>query len=252
MYQEYYRPKTVAEAVSLLQESNLSAIPLGGGTVLSHGVDSPVVLVDLQDLPLKQVSRHMNALHIGAGAALQALLEYPDLPESLKEALRQEAPLHLRNWATIAGSLVSANGRSPLATALLALDARLVILPGDKNVSLGDWLPLRASRNPRDLITEVVFSAQAELSCESVARSPEDRPIVCVAVARWPSGRTRVALGGTGAAPILAMDGPEADGADAAVENAFSLANDGFASGAYRSQAAKVIVTRLLALGEKR
>jgi probable selenate reductase FAD-binding subunit len=251
MYQEYFRPKTVAEAVERLQRPQPSAIPLGGGTTLSHGVAVDTVLVDLQDLPLKQIIHQGNYLHIGAAVSLQMLVEHPKIPPALKTALMHETTLHLRNMATFAGSVVTADGRSPLATALLALDARLVILPGDREVSLGDWLPRRGERDPKDLITQVVIAFQPELMFEMVARSPEDRPIVCVVVAKWPSGRTRVALGGAGPAPILAMDGPESAGADAAVENAFSQASDGFASGEYRSQAARVIVTRLLALGEK-
>ena len=250
MFLEYHRPNNLGEALALLGRQRPKTIPLGGGTVLSHGLAGPTAVVDLQDLPLNRVSRQGNFLHIGATVTLQKLLEDPEIGSALKDVLHREATLNIRNMATIAGTLVTADGRSSLTTALLALDAKLAIMPGEREVTLGDWLPQRASWNPQDLIVEVIVPAQPALKFEMVARSPADQPIVCVAIGEWPSGRTRVALGGTGAAPILAMDGPESNGADAAAENAYSQASDAYASGEYRSQVAKVLTRRLLAVGE--
>ncbi len=251
MIVEYFRPKEMNEALALLSRPDPLTIPLGGGTALSHGESSPVAVVDLQDLPLDQISRQGNHLRIGAAVSLQELLLHADTPPALAEALRHEATLHIRNQATLAGTLVSADGRSPLAAALMALDARLFIEPGGKKVYLGDWLPKRLSRDRRELIVEIEIPLQAALKFEMVGRAPEDLPVVCVAIGEWPSGRTRIALGGTGDAPVLAMDGPEKNGAEAAVENAYANASDAFASGEYRSQAAVVLVRRLLSRGEK-
>ena len=251
MIVEYFRPKDIKEALDLLSRPEPLTIPLGGGTTLSHGEPSPVAVVDLQDLSLDQITREGSHLKIGAAVSLQELLLHADTPPKLAEVLRHEATPHIRNQATLAGSLVTADGRSPLATALLALDARLLIEPGAIKIYLGDWLPKRAARNRRELIVEVEIPLQAALKFEMVGRSPEDLPVVCVAVGEWPSGRTRIALGGTGMAPILAMDGPEKDGAEAAVENAYANASDAFASGEYRSQGAVVLVKRLLSPGEK-
>ncbi len=251
MIVEYFRPKEIKEALALLSRPELLTVPLGGGTTLSHGDPSPVAVVDLQDLPLDQINRQGNHLKIGAAVSLQKLLLHSDTLPALAEALRQEATLHIRNQATLAGCLVTADGRSPLATALLALDARLFIEPGSKKTYLGDWLPVRPTRDRRELIVEIEIPLQAALKFEMVGRAPQDRPVVCVAISEWPSGRTRIALGGMGLAPILAMDGPEKDGAEAAVENAYANASDAFASGEYRSQAAAVLVKRLLSPGEK-
>ncbi len=251
MILEYFRPKELKEALNLLSRPETLTVPLGGGTTLSHGEPEPVAVVDLQDLHLDQITREGNHLKIGAAVSLQELLLHADTPPGLADALRHEATLHIRNQATLAGSLVTADGRSPLAAALMALDARLSIEPGGKKTYLGDWLPKRASRNRRELIVEVEVPLQAGLKFEMVGRSPEDLPVVCVAIGEWASGRTRIALGGTGLAPILAMDGPKKDGAEAAVENAYANASDAFASGEYRSQAAVVLVKRLLSLGVK-
>jgi CO/xanthine dehydrogenase FAD-binding subunit len=93
-------------------------------------------------------------------------------------------------------------------------------------------------------VTQVSLPLNARLAYEYVARTPADRPIVCAAVAVWPSGRTRVALGGFGNAPILVMDGPEGSGVEAAVRNAYSSAEDEWASAEYRQEAAAVLALR--------
>ena len=88
---------------------------------------------------------------------------------------------------------------------------------------------------------------QARLAFEQVARTPSDKPIVCVAVAQWPSGRTRMAIGGFGAAPRLAMDGTEAEGLEAAARNACHDASDEWGSAEYRMDVAATLAKRCLA-----
>jgi len=151
----------------------------------------------------------------------------------------------------VAGALVTASGRSPFATAMLALDAQLRLQPdgnqpGDEQVGLGDLLPVRLERLPHRLITLVSIPLNARLAYEYVARSPADVPIVCAAVAIWPSGRTRVALGGFGDSPVLAFDGSEAEGAEIAASDAYSQAGDEWASAEYRQEVAGVLVKRCI------
>jgi CO/xanthine dehydrogenase FAD-binding subunit len=252
MILEYLRPNSLNEALQMLTRTEQKTIPLGGGTSISHGLTEPVAVVDLQELPLRQISRQGNFLHVGATVTLQVLLESPETSPELADVLHREATLNIRNMATVAGMLVTADGRSPFTTALLALDAKLSIQPGNREVPLGDWLPQRAIRDLQSLIVEVIIPVQPGLKYESVGRSPADQPIVCVAIGGWPSGRTRVALGGSGGSPILAMDGPEKGGAEAAAENAYSQASDAFASSEYRSQVAKILTARMLSSGENK
>ena len=94
------------------------------------------------------------------------------------------------------------------------------------------------------MITKIQIPTNVKLAYEYVARTPADLPIVCVGVAIWKSGRTRVALGGFGNSPILAMDGPSHMGADVAAGNAYSEAGDQWASAAYRSDVAAILAKR--------
>jgi CO/xanthine dehydrogenase FAD-binding subunit len=161
--------------------------------------------------------------------------------------LRLEAPINLRNMGTVAGALVACDGRSPFAVVMLALDAKLTV-GGDQSsvVGLGDLLPLRIETLRGKLITKIEIPLNAKLAFESVARTPADKPIVSAALALWPSGRTRLALGGWGRSPLLAMDGNEPGGVEAAAKNAFNEAGDSWASAEYRREIAAVLAKRCL------
>ncbi|HEX2996656.1 MAG TPA: FAD binding domain-containing protein [Anaerolineales bacterium] len=236
----YHRPKTLDEALTLLTQPNM--VPLGGGTLLAHPTPDPVEAVDLQALGLDTIEKSGNNLEIGATVTLQHLLESEHCPEALKSALKLEAPLNLRNAATVAGTLVTSDGRSTFAAVMLALDAKLTIIVSRRSqiVNLGEFLPLR----PRGLITAITIPLNVKLAFDHVARTPADKPIVCAALAQWNSGRTRLALGGYGKSPLLAMDGTEAEGVEAAARNAFHEAKDEWASAEYRMDVAATLAKR--------
>src|SRR5690348_6809949 len=92
----YHRPQTLDEALTLLSQPG----------------PEPIQAVDLQSLGLNTINKKGGELAIGATATLQALLESKDCPQALKTAIKFEAPLNLRNSATVAGTAVSSDGRS--------------------------------------------------------------------------------------------------------------------------------------------
>ena len=103
MITAYHRPKTLDEALTLLTQPNTR--PLGGGTLLSQRMVDPVQAVDLQLLGLDSLNTKGSEMEIGATFTLQALLESKLCPDSLKIAIKLEAPLNIRNSATVAGTL---------------------------------------------------------------------------------------------------------------------------------------------------
>ena len=246
MITDYYRPKTLPEALELLKQPN--ALPLGGGTLLSRPESAIVKIVDLQTLGLDTITRKGNILEIGATATLQQLLENNDIPKALKVALKLEAPLNIRNAASVAGTLVAADGRSTFTIAMLALDAKITLASDElKVINLGDFLPMRPGNLLGKLITKIEIPLNVKLPFETVARTPADKPIVCVALAIWSSGRTRLAMGGYGKAPLLAMDGTEADEIEIAVRNTYHEAADEWGSAEYRMDVAATLAKRCLA-----
>ena len=250
---EYHRPKTLEEALQLLARTNPPTFPLGGGTVLNQPLKQEFAVVDVQALGLDQVAFKGKTLEIGAAVKLQTLLErINDLP-ALAKAIRHQAGYNLRNMATVAGTLAAADGRSPFAVAMMALNAQLAILkacqaegPQSEVSGLGDLLPLRPEALAHGLIKTVAIPLNVQLAYEYIARTPADLPVVCAAVAQWPSGRTRVVLGGFGESPLLAMDGPQPDGAEIAAQDAYRHAGDQWASAEYRREMAAVLTGRCI------
>jgi CO/xanthine dehydrogenase FAD-binding subunit len=246
MITDYFRPQTLDEALTLLSRPN--TLPLGGGTLLSHPSPDPVSVVDLQALGLNTLRTKGNELEIGATVTLQQLLESEHCPAALKSALKLEAPINIRNSATVAGTLVACDGRSPFATCLLALDARIEQAIFDNSIieyrgsNIGEYLPLRSTK----LITKITIPLHTKCAFEYVSRTPSDKPIVCAALAQWSGKRTRLAVGGWGKSPSLAMDGTEADGIETAAKNACHEATDDWASAEYRMDVASTLAKRCL------
>jgi CO/xanthine dehydrogenase FAD-binding subunit len=257
MILEYHRPTTIAEALDLLRRSDPVTIPLAGGSDLNRQSQPPVAVVDLQALGLNKIERKGNALDVEAMVTLQALLDYGvkqavALPLALLKSVEHEATFNKRQVATLVGTLMSAGGRSPFTTVMMALDASLTLMPEKKAIDLGDILPFRSRETPPSerlrgrLVTKLSFPLNVHLAYEYVARTPADRPIVCAALACWSSGRTRLALGGFGKAPTLAMDGTGPEGLVEAAQSAYNQAGDEWASAEYRQEMAGVLAKRCL------
>ena len=246
MIKSYFRPTSLADALALLSDPEKNAQPLGGGTSISKHHDPNTAVVDLQGLGLDKITKHGGRITAGAMVRLDDLMKFPDTHDGLRRAISLDVTQNMRNMSTLGGWLVSSQGRSIFSTLLLALDVTLTWQPGGIKIQLGDWLPVRKFDPPGLLITELTWWSQPKLEFEYVARSPQDEPIIIVAVTQWGSGRTRVALGGFGDAPIIAMDGPDENGAEVACRNAFHDAEDQWASAIYRREVAAKLTNRCL------
>jgi len=247
MITAYHRPQSLDEALELLSRASPATVPLGGGTVLSHHRGEDIEVVDLQALGLNGISERGKSLEVGAMVTLQELLEAPSCSGAMAAAVRLEAPLNLRNSSSIAGTLMVCDGRSSFATLLLALDSRLTVRrPAIETLPVGEFLPMRGQSRRGFLITALEIPRAPRTEFDYVSRTPADRPIVAVAVAQWPSGRTRLAVGGFGPMPILAMDGPEPQGIEAAARNALNGATDPWGSAEYRMDVAATLSRRCL------
>ncbi len=242
----YYRPATLEEALQILEESQQPLKPMGGGTRLSRRRGSDFGVVDLQSLGLDKIETRGQRLQVGAMVRLSDLLSHPDVDGEIKRAIRMDASENIRNSATLGGWVISSSGRSILSALLLALDTTLTWVPGEERERLGNWLPLRDQESPGVILTALEWWMRPVLTFEFVARSPKDRPLLIVAAAQWGSGRTRIVLGGYGDSPIVAMDGPEGRGADAACRDAYYEADDQWASALYRREVASKLALRCL------
>ena len=243
---EYHRPQKIEEALELLARKEPLTLPLGGGTFLTQHAPQDCAVVDLQALHLDYVKTEGNQLVIGSTLSLQLLLEYPDTPQALRAAIWQETNINLRQIATITGTLACSEACSPIAVTLMALDARLVSIPGDEEKSLGEWLLQRGEAGRGRLVSKVIFPQNVWLGYEGVGRTPADKPAICAAVAKWPSGRTRIVIGAGGAMPSLIADGPDSSGVVDTLQISESQNGKSWAGREYKENAAKILLQRLL------
>lgn len=246
MIKEYFRPKSVEEVVDLLQDPQKNLTPIGGGTTVSRHQDSLSGVVDLQQAGLDFIESAGQNMLVGAAVKLEALIDHPEVDLELKRAIKIETNQNIRNAATLGGWLISSDGRSILSTLLLAMDTILTWEPDSKKIHLGDWLPLRSETFPGVLLRELSWSKKLHVAFEYVARSPKDQPVLVAAVVQWQSGRTRVALGGFGDAPIIIMDGSDDSGLDFASRDAYAEAEDKWATAHYRREVAARLTQRCL------
>ncbi len=247
MITQYHRPKTLTEALALIAQPKTYA--LGGGIILNQFSNEKYAVVDLQSLELNTITKNGDTLQIGATATLEELLKSADTPNALKKAIQHQATLNTRNIATVAGTLVASDGRSPFATIMMALDAKITLRDSnneEESLQLGDLLPLRKETLENKLIVEISIPLNAKSAYEYVARSPKDKAIISAALTEWSSGRTRLVLGGWGKSPVLAMDGKGTEGIETAAKNAAHDAEDAWASAEYRQDVAATLAKRCL------
>ena len=250
---KYSRPSKMKKALKLIETGD----PLAGGTSITPRRGSYTRLVDIQDLGLGSIEVNDEFIKVGAGAKLQKFLEkIGEYSDPLVKACRLEAGLNMRLMSSLAGTIVEADGRSPLLTALLAMDTTVILEPGNKDLPLEKLLKNRKKRIADRLITEIVLRIPEKMAFEYVARSPADRPIVCAAVAlhgKDESAKIWIALGGYGTGPIRVHEAEEAVIKGRSIENvskaatrAYAQAEDAFASAEYRAHVAGVLVQRVL------
>ncbi len=148
MYRAYYRPKSVAEALALLQEGGGRARVLAGGTdlmlQLKKGELSCDAVVDISGVKdLRYIREEGGRLYIGA------LSTHTDLAESallekeaplLAAAARSVGSLQIRNVGTVGGNVVNAQPAADTAVPLMALKAVATIVSpaGVRQVFLDD------------------------------------------------------------------------------------------------------------------
>jgi CO/xanthine dehydrogenase FAD-binding subunit len=247
---EIHKPTTLADAIKLLQQPG--AIALAGGTqLLAAKRDDVRAVVDLRALGLTYLRERDGAVVIGATTTLAEIAESPILRALangvVAQAAQRSASSILRNQATIAGTLI-AEPDGVLAVALLALDARVTMAGQEtRTVAASELVKELRELGRTALVTEIVVPmTNPRTSLQIVARTPSDKPIVCVvASAQIENGiarEVRIALGGVGEIATRASAAEQAwEGQilnDAVIEQAARLASQDLSPrGDYRGSA---------------
>src|SRR4051812_36684242 len=146
---DYYRPRTVDEALSLLAVHGGDAKPLAGGQSLIPAMNfrlaTPAVLVDLNAIDeLGFITDGVSGGQLG-GMKRQRAVERSaivhDRAPLVAEAMPFIAHAAIRNRGTVGGSLAHADPAAELPAVMLALDATFGVrsTSGSRSVKSDDF-----------------------------------------------------------------------------------------------------------------
>jgi carbon-monoxide dehydrogenase medium subunit len=130
---EYHAPKSLDEAVELLDKYREDAHVLAGGTDLIPHMKQRSVetkhVVNIKGIPeLSCIKETPEGVHIGALAKLRAIELSPLIKEKiplLSEAARSIGSVQIRNLGTIGGNICNASPSADMATPLMVVDAKV-------------------------------------------------------------------------------------------------------------------------------
>lgn len=134
----YYRPKSIAEALALLEKNSGSILVIAGGTKLVKTRNSIVQeLVDITGLGLDYIRENDGIVRIGATTSLQKMVESQLLKTAFQKIVNEAAHMThrskmIRNASTVGGELVTTNSLSVLYCAFLVLQAQVRFVGGEE------------------------------------------------------------------------------------------------------------------------
>jgi carbon-monoxide dehydrogenase medium subunit len=202
-------PRSLGEAIRLLDRDDPAIRPIAGGTALmlmmKTGLFRPIRLVSLHAIEGRYAGIAASpdgALRIGATATLRSVERSAEVRRHapiVVRALKTLANVRVRNVATLGGHLAHADPHLDLPPVLAALDARLVIAgpDGERTIPVASLVAgyLETVLKHNELIAEIVVPSQAgwrAVYAKCTARSADDWPSLGVAVALKTDGSTIV------------------------------------------------------------
>jgi xanthine dehydrogenase iron-sulfur cluster and FAD-binding subunit A len=174
MWQTYFQPTTIEEALRLLHEHAGMARIVSGGTdvlvELQRGIKPTKRLIDVTNLrDLKYVRVEDGTVRIGGLATHNDVLASPEciaaaLP--LAQACIEVGAPQIRTRGTIAGNLLTASPANDTIAPLMALGAEVVLVSqsGERVIPLDDFYQgvRRTAIAPDELLCEIRFPALTE------------------------------------------------------------------------------------------
>jgi carbon-monoxide dehydrogenase medium subunit len=254
---EYHRPKTVAEAVSLLQGASDGKLLAGGHTLiptLKQRLASPSDIIDLGAIAeLKGIRQEGDRLIIGALTTYSEVVE----SETARRAIPALAQLashigdsQVRNRGTIGGSIANNDPASDYPAAVLGLNA--TVKTNKREIGADDFFlgMFETALAEDEIIVSVSFPKPAKAGYMKFPNPASRYAIVGVMVAET-GGGVRVAV--TGAGPCVyrlpEFEQALASNFSPAALDGLSVSADGLnsdihASAEYRAHLVKVMAKR--------
>jgi len=270
--QAYLQPRSLNEALSLLDQHGPALLVMAGGTLavplVNKGISKPEKVLGLRQAGLNYVRQSGDVVHIGAAATLTQLRQQAGIP-LLADAAKNVGSWAIQNMGTAGGNLFAPPPAGDVAVAFLALDAKIKLASarrGERLVPLAEFYTgfMATVLEPDELVVEIQVPKPAgKAVLLKHGRLYTNTPaIVSVAVnvmrENGRVGDARIALNAVGPHPMRALNAEAAIKGKAlnaaAIEEASKAAaaecepfTDPIATEWYRRKMAGVFVQRALA-----
>jgi carbon-monoxide dehydrogenase medium subunit len=168
---EYFAPKTLKEALTLVDKYGDDCKIIGGGQslliLMRQGLVAPKYLISIKGLSeLSYIKDTKEGLKIGALTTHRAIEKSPVIQKKfsvLAEMERRLASIQTRNWGTIGGNLCHGEPAGDPAPVLIALKATLTTtsLKGERNTAVEDFSVdyFEVALEHGELLTEIQLPA---------------------------------------------------------------------------------------------
>jgi carbon-monoxide dehydrogenase medium subunit len=164
---EYFAPKTVKEAVSLLSQYKDAKIIAGGQSllvVLKQRLVTPEYLIDIKGIAALDYINYDEGkgLRIGALTPHRAIEKSPVIQKNfpvLSEMESNVATIQTRNWGTIGGNICHGDPAGDPAPVFIALKAKLKLasLGGERIIDMEEFSKdyLEVALEPGEMLSEI-------------------------------------------------------------------------------------------------
>lgn len=222
---DYFKPGTVAEALTLLQEYREKAGILAGGTDLlvfmKQGAKQLRYVIDIKGIAsLNHITWNpADGLKIGALATMQSIIRNSLICEHfpmLVQAAKALGHPQIRSRATMTGSICTASPSGDMAPSLLALNADVTVVSpaGERTIPVEDMFtgPFATVLSATDLVTGIHVRSLPPGSAGSYCWQPKittvDETLVGAAAVVTLDGNmlqeVRIGLGSVASTPMRA------------------------------------------------
>ncbi|OWP56853.1 MAG: hypothetical protein B2I17_03585 [Thermoplasmatales archaeon B_DKE] len=217
---EYFKPKTLEEALNLISSTEGSRIIAGGQSlmpILKLRMLEPASLVDIGFIPeLRQVKlENKRTVRIGAMVRHHEILDNATVRTNLpmlSSTADNVADVQIRNRGTIGGSICEADPAADYLPTLLVLDAKVHLKSkdGERHMTIGEFIkgPFETDIQDGEMLIDIEIEENHEkFAVEKYARRKADFAVASVAALAKVSSNgivedIRVATGAT-------TDGPK-------------------------------------------
>jgi carbon-monoxide dehydrogenase medium subunit len=165
---EYFAPKTVKEALSLLSRYKEGAKMIAGGqsmlVIMRQGLLAPEYLIDIKGISALEYIKYDEGkgLRIGALTIHRAIEKSPVIQKHfsvLSEMEQNLATIQTRNWGTIGGNLCHGDPAGDPAAVLIALKAKLKLASsrGERIIEVEEFSKdyLEVALEPDEMLIEI-------------------------------------------------------------------------------------------------